>query len=248
MSSRMWTVTFLRVNDGPVSLTSLRLKVSPARSRKNTRKITIVAWVMKVTSPIEPASTQSITLKLLLRAGCRRRLARRGALAFHADAGGGLLDLGGGRLHLLDRARLPAGRLGQRPRQLLGDLRQVVDDVEELVLHPVDHQAHQADDGERDQGGADGALDVPALEPQHDRVEGVGDEDAEQKRHQEFLRPLQRVDESDGGDDAQRQPARVDVDREAQSGVAGGVGRIWSGRGDVIHDDSVGGGCRARVC
>ena len=57
----MWTVTFLRVSDGPVSLTSLRLNVSPARSRKNTRKITIVACDMNAARLIEPASTQSMT-------------------------------------------------------------------------------------------------------------------------------------------------------------------------------------------
>ncbi len=69
MSSRMWTVTFLRLKEGPVSLTSLRLKVSPANSRKNTRNTTMVAWVTKPIRLIEPASTQSMILMLLLPGG-----------------------------------------------------------------------------------------------------------------------------------------------------------------------------------
>ncbi len=62
MSSRMCTVIFLRDSEGPVSLTSLRLKVSPDSSRKNTRKITIAAWLSKPITPIEPAHSQSLTL------------------------------------------------------------------------------------------------------------------------------------------------------------------------------------------
>ena len=77
MSSRMCTVTFLRLSDGPVSLTSLRLKVSPDSSRKNTRKMTMVAWLRKPTRPSEPAQTQSMILKLGASAAAARRLLRR---------------------------------------------------------------------------------------------------------------------------------------------------------------------------
>ena len=56
-------MTFLRLSDGPVSLTSLRLKVLPDSSRKNTRKMTMAAWLRKPTRPSEPAQTQSMILK-----------------------------------------------------------------------------------------------------------------------------------------------------------------------------------------
>ncbi len=43
MSSRIFTVIFLLDSDGPVSRTSLRLKVSPPTSRKNARNNTMIA-------------------------------------------------------------------------------------------------------------------------------------------------------------------------------------------------------------
>src|SRR6266581_4951652 len=52
MSSRMCTVIFLCDSDGPVSRTSLRLKMSPATSRKKTRKNTMAASPMNPRAPM----------------------------------------------------------------------------------------------------------------------------------------------------------------------------------------------------
>src|SRR5690606_39566712 len=63
MSSRIWTVIFLFDKDGPVILTSLRLKVSPESRAKNTRNRTMVNWPKKDAAPTDPIHSQSFRFR-----------------------------------------------------------------------------------------------------------------------------------------------------------------------------------------
>ena len=60
IASRICTVIFLFEIDGPVSLTSLRLNLSPDSSRKYTRNSTTVACPTKAAAPSEPAHNSSL--------------------------------------------------------------------------------------------------------------------------------------------------------------------------------------------
>jgi hypothetical protein len=123
-----------------------------------------------------------------------------------------------GGLDLLDRRR-PARPIREDARDLVRQGREFVDDVEELALHPLHRERHAEEDQARDERRADGAPDVPALEPAHDGTQRVGDENAEQQRHEEILGPLQAEDERDGGDHAERETARLDMNGQPQVAV-----------------------------
>ncbi|EEF26946.1 conserved hypothetical protein [Ricinus communis] len=189
----------------------------------------------------------------------RQRVRRRGGRgtargAFFLGAGGGLLQLGGHVLDALQGARAAAVQmLGDQPRQLVAGGRQLVDDGLELALQLFHHHHRAAENGGGDQRGADHARNADAFEPAHQRAQRVGNQDAEQQRHEEITRPLQRPDKGHGRNHAQRQAARVDMDgntgRFARNLAIGG-NRLCVSPGKIdrlVHDDSQGKRRRAKV-
>ena len=119
--------------------------------------------------------------------------------------------------------------------------RQLFNDGLEFALHALDHDDGAEQDQGRDDRGADGARQAQLFQPGDDGIEGVGNEYAEDDGNEEFLCPLQRINEADGGDDAQGHATRMDMQRQAQGGVQvlhGRAGR-WPGR--------LGGGSRHRL-
>ena len=181
----------------------------------------------------QPVHDAEIAPARRLRGGRRRRAPRHDGTA--RGAGGRLLDLGRGGLHLLDRRRA-VGRIRQHARDLVRQGRQFVDDVQDLALHAVHGKRHADQDQAGNECGADGALDVPAFEPAHDGAQGVGDEDAEQQRHEEILGPLQAEYERDGRDHAEREAARIHMDGQAQVAVHGA--QLFPGRRPGVIDEA----------
>ncbi len=115
--------------------------------------------------------------------------------------------------------------IAQQPHQLVTGRRQFLDDGLELALHLVDGVRRAAQDGARDQRGADRTHDAYPLQPAHQWIERVGHQYAQQQRHQEVARGPQREDEGHRRQHAQRQPARVDVQGEAQATAWRRLGR-----------------------
>ena len=138
---------------------------------------------------------------------------------------------------------LPAGsvrsrakRGGERPRRF----GQLFDDRLHLAAQRIRAEPERADHARHHDDRADDARDPDPLEIHYQRIQRVGDEDAEQQRYEERLRQLERGDRSDQGEYGERDMPRA-VPGEVDGLRSFPRGHRSMRRGHHCHEPRIGG-------
>ena len=118
-------------------------------------------------------------------------------------------------LHIADladlHARKPGGELGRRFGQLLDDGLHLSAQRIRAENERADHACHHDD-------RADNARNPDRFEPCDERIQRVGNDDAEQQRHHKGLRPPQGENRRECRQNSQRQAPRIDRQSASREG------------------------------
>ena len=130
-----------------------------------------------------------------------------GRLPGRSRCGGGLVrglfHLGRGALHFLHVAALARLQARQARGELDCRLGQLFDDGLHLAAQRVAAEAECSDHTRHHDDRRDAPGESHRLEPCDERIQCVGEDDAEQQRHHEGLRPRQCIKRSEHGQDGQ---------------------------------------------